>query len=135
MKCQMWIICHLAKSGLQRSRVVMHSRFAIVVMLIVALLGLAMHTAADMSHAANVAHGDCGGGTDSSTGDDAGDSGESIPHCCGAACHSWAPIQGTSGLFSLKRSHEGISTETARLASADGGGLRRPPRTILKQVS
>lgn len=114
----------------------MHSRFVIVVLLIVALLGLAMHTAADTAHATNVTHGDCGGeAADGSADSDADGLSEDAAHCCGAACHVWAPLQHASGPLFLKPTHESTTTETVLLASADGDGLRRPPRTIGKHFS
>lgn len=114
----------------------MHSRFVIVMMLIVALLGLAMHTAADMAHATSVAHGDCGGdATGGAPDNDVDSSGDKTSHCCGAACHSWAPSTGKLDPVVLKQSHESITTEATRLSSADRDELRRPPRIASRKIS
>ena len=110
----------------------MHSRVLLVLLLIAALLGMAMHTAADVAHAADAVHGDCGtqsadGSPDD--GDGSSGAGDGSPHCCNAACHSWVPASGASAPVLIKGSPDRVITHVALLPSAVSDGLRRPPRS------
>lgn len=108
----------------------MHNRFLLVMLLIAALFGMAMHAAADVAHAADAVHGDCGGqSSDGAPDDNDGASGDRTPHCCNAACHSWVPVSGVAAPVLIKVARDRAMTPSARLPSAVCDGLRRPPRT------
>jgi hypothetical protein len=125
----MWTFRHLANPESQRSSLDMHSRFVLVLLLIAALFGMAMHAAADVAHAADAAHSDCGSSQNDAAPDDGESSaGDTAPHCCNTACHAWVPAASAAAPVLLKSVRDRALPPTAVLASNVSHGLRRPPR-------
>jgi hypothetical protein len=112
----------------------MRSRFAIVLLLIAAFLGMAMHSAFDSAHAATATHASCDGQAENAP--DNPDGSEGVDqHCCASVCHAWSSIPTNSAAFSMILTRGDIALTTVRMTSSVTSGLRRPPRQTFVAVS